>query len=198
MFQDVKFSLDDMIDPVSPAEFLEHYWEKKHLHISRGNAEHYGPMMKAEDIDRWLHLARRSRGRMGVVIPPSEQNPSGGYRATTPADASIAELYKAFDSGCSLALVDVQDYWLPLLPLTQALAEAFSSRISVNVYFTPAGKQGVFIHPDVTDVFVLQMEGAKEWFMFEPGYMLPAETVQHWAQLSGPHWQSIASYQGKS
>ncbi|MEM9553555.1 MAG: cupin domain-containing protein [Acidobacteriota bacterium] len=190
-----RLALADIISPVSPQEFLQHYWEQKHLVIQRQDPEFYGPIMKAEDIDRWFYLAKKSGEQIGIVPPPGSNLP-GGY--STPRDASIKELYQAFEAGCSIALQNAHEYWLPMQPLVQALSEALSAPITVNVYFTPPGKQGVHIHPDIRDVFVLQLDGTKEWFMYPPGYMLPTKTITHWDELSERYQADFATYKDKA
>ena len=40
--------------------------------------------------------------------------------------------------------------------------------VGANVYLTPPGTQGFAPHYDDVDVFLLQLEGKKEWRVYEP------------------------------
>ena len=44
--------------------------------------------------------------------------------------------------------------------------ERFEWTFTVNAYITPRGAQGFFPHTDYQDVFVLQLDGTKEWTVY--------------------------------
>ena len=50
--------------------------------------------------------------------------------------------------------------------------------VGANVYFTPAGAQGLDVHHDTHDTLTLQLEGAKTWRIYEPLVELPLESQQ--------------------
>ena len=53
--------------------------------------------------------------------------------------------------------------------------------VQANAYVTPAGAQGLAVHYDTHDVFVLQVAGTKGWELFAPVFADPLAS-QPWAQ----------------
>jgi lysine-specific demethylase/histidyl-hydroxylase NO66 len=51
----------------------------------------------------------------------------------------------------------------------------FHSLVGSNCYITPPGCQGLAPHYDDIEAFVLQLEGKKRWFVYEPVFELPSE-----------------------
>lgn len=53
--------------------------------------------------------------------------------------------------------------------LSQRLGRAFGNlNVSTNLYVTPSTSQGFEVHFDDHDVFVLQLSGQKEWYIYLP------------------------------
>ncbi|MCA1781238.1 MAG: cupin domain-containing protein [Intrasporangiaceae bacterium] len=61
----------------------------------------------------------------------------------------------------------------PVLRFTQALAADLGHPCQVNAYVTPPQSTGFNDHYDVHDVFVVQIEGEKQWRIREPVWPLP-------------------------
>lgn len=84
-------------------------------------------------------------------------------------------LYSAFSQGYTLVLNSLDQRSSPISALARGLEEVLGHRIGVNAYFTPAESQGFLPHADDHDVFILQLEGAKEWKVYKPIVHLPLE-----------------------
>ena len=48
------------------------------------------------------------------------------------------------------------------------MQDYFGSMVGANVYLTPPGTQGFAPHFDDVDVFLLQLEGRKQWRVYKP------------------------------
>lgn len=70
-------------------------------------------------------------------------------------------------------LVFLHERWPPLQALCRSLASETSAAIQVNAYLTPPGAQGLGVHYDRHDVFVLQIAGAKHWHVYGAPTRLP-------------------------
>jgi ribosomal protein L16 Arg81 hydroxylase len=172
---------EEVIAPVTPDEFFAGYWERRHLFIQRDDRSHYGPLFSFADVDRWIATAQGNPAELLLVVPPA-----GSGRKTERKrlrDVNLGQLYAAFHAGHTLVLEDLQKSSPPVAQLAAALAEAFSARVAVNLYMTPAGFQGAPLHPDVQDVFVLQMEGSKDWYIYEQREELCLETLTYLKEL---------------
>ncbi len=56
----------------------------------------------------------------------------------------------------------------------------------VNAYYTPRAAQGLPVHHDTHDVFVLQVAGEKRWLVYEPALELPLRNQKYSAELGEP------------
>lgn len=175
---------EDVIAPIAPEEFFTAYWERRHLFIHRDDPSWYGPLFSFADVDRWIASAQGNPADLLLVVPP----PDSGRRFERKRlrDVNLGQLYSLFHAGSTLVIEDIQKSWPPVAQLAASLGEAFSARIGVNMYMTPAGAQGAPLHPDVQDVFVLQMDGAKDWYMYEQREDLCLETLTHLKELRPP------------
>lgn len=175
---------EDVIAPLTPEEFFTGYWERRHLFLHRDDPSHYGPLFSFADVDRWIASAQGNPADLLLIVPP----PDSGKRFERKRlkDVNLGQLYSIFHAGNTLVIEDIQKSWPPVAQLAASLAEAFSARIGVNMYMTPANAQGAPLHPDVQDVFVLQMDGAKDWYMYEQREDLCLETLSHLRELRPP------------
>jgi ribosomal protein L16 Arg81 hydroxylase len=55
-----------------------------------------------------------------------------------------------------------------------------------NAYYTPRAAQGLPVHHDTHDVFVLQVAGEKRWLVYEPALELPLKDQKYSAELGEP------------
>jgi hypothetical protein len=69
--------------------------------------------------------------------------------------------------GYTLTVSAMQTVSTGIFRLCSGLETELSHRIKANVYFTPRSSQGFGAHCDENDVIVLQLEGEKEWKIFD-------------------------------
>jgi hypothetical protein len=167
-------SLEELIHPVEPREFFDRYWEKEHLHLSRGEPDFYRPIFSLEDVDRWIAASTREGGEQLVLRAPDGKV----LRNTAPGKVPLEQLYDGIGSGQSLILRAIHESWPPLLPLIARLEEAFSARVKINLYLSPPGAEGFARHIDYHDFFIFQLYGSKQWFLYDYEY-LPVERLEY-------------------
>lgn len=175
---------EDVVDPVPADRFLAEHWERRHLFIHRDDPSWYQGLFSFADVDRWMAAAQSNPAELLLLVPP----PGSGRKTERKRlrDVTPAQLYNAFAGGNTIVLEGIQKAWPPVARLAASLGEALSARVRVNLYMTPAGAQGAPIHPDVQDVFVLQTEGAKDWFIYEQTGELCLESLTYLRELRGP------------
>lgn len=168
-----EITAERVLAPVPLQQFLDVYWGKRHLVVRRNDSGHYGSIFRFADVDRYLALAARhpeARLQLGQ---------KGVSRKASVQEVEARELYAAVSSGATVLLESIDRCWPAAAELALVLSEAFSARVKVNVYMTPAGYQGAPLHPDIQDVFVLQMEGSKDWTLYEERVYEAVETLEH-------------------
>ncbi|HKI03013.1 MAG TPA: cupin domain-containing protein [Thermoanaerobaculia bacterium] len=167
-------SLEYLIAPVTRRQFIDRFWGQGHLFVHRERPTHFSSLFTLSDVDRWMMPSQVDEGRRITVVAAK-----GSDRAsmeTTTASTPQEILYQRFDAGDTLRLLGVEKSWPSVATLVASLAEELNVKATVNAYLTPAHSQGLAAHFDYTDVFILQVEGAKEWFVYEPGFRSPLET----------------------
>jgi hypothetical protein len=104
------------------------------------------------------------------VVREGSDRPSASEDAPAPETERVFTQYR---EGSTIVLQFIHERWLPLANLCAVLADEFSAGFQVNAYLTPRHSQGLGIHYDTHDVFVLQIEGSKHWRLFESPVKLP-------------------------
>lgn len=107
--------------------------------------------------------------RHGATLPPSSYCRRAGVGHRTIDDViqpnRVLELY---DAGATMVLQGLQLTDPRLARLANNLALALDHPIQVNAYLSPPSARGLELHFDFHDVFVLQLDGAKRWRVWEP------------------------------
>src|SRR5262249_39429230 len=77
---------------------------------------------------------------------------------------AVADHYKG---GATIILNQAHQYEPSLARFCHALEVLFSSHVQTNIYLTPPNAQGFKTHYDNHDVFILQVEGEKDWRLYD-------------------------------
>jgi len=167
----MKRGFDWTIAPVSRDDFFAHSYEKKHLVIRRGQADYYSDLLSTGDID-WALTT------LGLSVP--EVNITRADATITAADFAYETGFvdpvaatRLFADGATIILSNLQERLPKLADFCRALEKVFSARVQTNIYLTPAHSQGFKAHYDGHDVLVLQVEGTKEWRIYDTPVALP-------------------------
>ena len=151
------------------AAFLEEVWGRRAL-LSRAAApEGFGDLLILDDVDRLLSSTslRTPAFRLvkaGGQIPEAAYTRSGttGSRPVS-GMADPSRVFALFRQGATIVLQGLHRYHEPVARFTRALELELGHSCQVNAYITPPGAQGLALHDDPHDVFVLQAFGRKAW-----------------------------------
>jgi bifunctional lysine-specific demethylase and histidyl-hydroxylase NO66 len=157
-----------------PGRFVTEHWARAPLYRPGADAAAFADLFSLGDVDHILssttprhpafrmvkdgrQLDRRSYTRSGRV---------GGQPVDDLADPR--RLYELFDGGATIVLQSLHRFWPPLTRLARDLELALTHPVQVNAYITPPASQGLGVHHDEHDVFVLQVHGRKRWDVHDP------------------------------
>ena len=102
--------------------------------------------------------------RSDRTIAESEYTRSGTTGSRPVAGmADPARVFELFRGGATIVLQGLHRFWEPVAELTRGLELELGHPCQVNAYVTPPGAQGLALHDDPHDVFVLQAFGRKHW-----------------------------------
>lgn len=187
---------DQLLSPLGfaalVADHLAAAAEPRALHLSRGNATgHYAQLADSRLVERVIahgaatHAPERRPPRNHADVSLLTRVRQHGELRTGKyghADAalSMAEVAAKFGAGFTLLINDVDQRSAAIASLCEALEAALGAPVNANAYFTRAGAQGFEAHFDPMDVLVLQLEGEKEWTLYEP-FLPLADLERKWA-----------------
>ena len=76
-------------------------------------------------------------------------------------------IVELFQQGATIRLREVDACDRPLSQFVAEVRRQFAAQSQINVYLTPPRKSGFPPHFDITDVFIVQCLGAKQWRLFD-------------------------------
>jgi len=192
-------SLDELLHPVTPAEFLADYYGRKPLHIP---AQPDGTRRELLTWDAYNYLLDQQGIWTSQSLRPMRDHipvhPDQYCRTLQTVNGSVKrpwtpklEVFVA--AGSSLVANEVHHLHPPLTRLGAMLGEAFGAGIGSNVYFSSKGIRAFGTHFDNHEVFAIQTEGEKVWNIYEhradnPAISLPdnMETRRWFERTRGP------------
>ncbi len=153
-----------------PRSFLANDWGKRAA-VRRGGPPPAGfeDLLSLEDVDRFLTTTALRTPffrlvKAGEQIPESAYTRSGrtGSREVT-GIANPARVAALFEDGATIVLQGLHRWSEPVARFCRDLELELGHPGQVNAYITPPGAQGLDLHVDAHDVFVLQAFGRKQW-----------------------------------
>ncbi|WP_051711104.1 JmjC domain-containing protein [Streptomyces sp. NRRL S-350] len=112
----------------------------------------------------YLEMVRSDK----VVVPPDAYTTSRVVNGVAhDGFADRAKVIARLRAGATLLLRCVDQWHRPTGELAARLAEELDRRVEAFFFLTPAGAQGLAVHRDDADVFVLQAAGRKTWYVHD-------------------------------
>ncbi|MEV7598510.1 cupin domain-containing protein [Kitasatospora sp. NPDC089797] len=112
----------------------------------------------------YLEMVRSDK----VTIPPVAYTTTRVVNGTRHEGfADRAKVLALLRTGATLLLRCVDQWHGPTGRLVARLSEELDRRIEAFFFLTPAGGQGLAVHRDDADVFVLQVAGRKTWYVHD-------------------------------
>lgn len=165
---------DWSIAPLTRKAFFDESFEKKHVVVHRNDPSYYSQLVSVDDIDHVVTTMGLSTPEVNVVQANASITPEDFAYESGFIDA--VRVNQLFADGATIILSGLQERLPTLARFCRALENVFSSRIQTNIYLTPAHSQGFPSHYDSHDVLVLQVEGTKEWRIYDHPVELPLLT----------------------
>jgi hypothetical protein len=133
----------------------------------------FSELLDADAIDelvsqRGLRTPFLRVAKSGSTLSDKAFTAPGGVGAGIADQVSDDKLVRLFSDGSTLVLQALHRVWPPILEFCQRLAAELGHPVQANAYVTPPQNQGFSAHYDVHDVFVLQIDGEKQWRVHPP------------------------------
>lgn len=163
--------LETRLTGLSKEVFARDVWARTALLTHR--ASDFSDLFSADAVDellsrRGLRTPFLRVAQDGVTLPESSFTSPGGVGATIGDQLDDTALWRRFADGATLVLQALHRTWGPVADFSARLSTELGHPVQANAYVTPPQNRGFDDHYDVHDVFVLQIAGAKRWFVREP------------------------------
>ena len=129
----------------------------------------FADLLTLDDVDRILSTTSL-RTPAFRLVEAGEQIPEAAYtRSGTTGSKPVegmadpARVFELFRDGATIVFQGLHRYHEPVTRFCRELEVELGHPCQVNAYVTPAGAQGLELHDDPHDVFVLQAFGRKSW-----------------------------------
>lgn len=161
-----------LVAPVPAKTFFADFWERRPLHVARKDEARYADLLNQEAIATQLKppngLLRGKEINIARCIGGKQVMEKGAEVVTATAVA------RAIAGGCSVQVVHPQKFAPGVAALLSRLETHFGCLWGSNSFHTPPASRGFKAHHDEVEVFMLQLEGAKHWRLYEcPSGPLP-------------------------
>jgi Cupin superfamily protein len=183
--------LDRIVEPQSADEFLAEYWERRPLVVQRAEDGRFDDLLSLADVER-LVCSSGIRYPAFRLVKEGAQIPLSTYTVDIPwsprpfsATADVQRVVEEFEAGATIVLQGLHHHWPPLAEFCRGLEASLGHPVQANSYYTPRGSQGLAVHHDTHDVFVLQIAGEKRWLVYEPVFELPLRDQKYKRERHG-------------
>jgi ribosomal protein L16 Arg81 hydroxylase len=159
---------------VDRGQFARQFWGQQPLLSPAADLPAgFDQLLDANAIDelvskRGLRTPFLRVAKNGTTLADKAFTSPGGVGAGIADQVNEDRLVQLFAEGSTLVLQALHRVWPPVLAFCQKLAAELGHPVQANAYVTPPQNQGFSAHYDVHDVFVLQIEGEKQWRVHRP------------------------------
>ena len=168
-------ALTRMIAPMKRSAFFERYWGREAFHA-------VGNTSKFDDVFGWrgfndllnthythidyprIRMVLDTQGLRSELFTETSKHFVGRKRRQHMSPKKVLELS---EEGATVIIGSVHELDGTLQRFARRLSKEFETEsININAYFSRPGRQALAPHQDRYDVFVLQVEGQKEWALY--------------------------------
>jgi uncharacterized RmlC-like cupin family protein len=170
----VRASFEAGMDPLrrctgDPEAFLSDTWSARAAMHPAAEPRGFEDLLTLDDVDRILTTTSLRTPSFRLVKAGEQISESAYTRAGRTGSKPVsgmadpARIAELFDDGATIVLQGLHRNWEPVAAFCRALELQLGHPCQVNAYITPPGAQGLALHSDPHDVFVLQTFGRKHW-----------------------------------
>jgi len=168
-----------LVNPFTPRQFLQEYWEQTPLLIPRKQPGYYTDLLSFRDLDSLLASGHRRLPGLRLIKAGTDI----AIHRYSPEYAQVGEnlygvvnidrVFAEHQGGATIILESVHRTSGTVSRFCREMEDALSHPVQANLYLTPKAAQGFEAHYDTHDVFILQVAGCKKWRIFPPRVRLP-------------------------
>jgi ribosomal protein L16 Arg81 hydroxylase len=178
-------TLEELVAPLTEAEFLAFLRERKLVHVRSAHDGCYTRLMGWEALRHLIEHGEYSRGAEHLRVT-KESAPAPIERWMIDGKVDTVRLEECLADGFSIIVTHIEEH----VPALGALCQNLSARLLERTYvgaIVTTGAEGAFrVHYDFEDLIILQVEGAKRWQIFGPPVSNPIRGMAKPPPPEGP------------
>lgn len=148
-------ALTNLLSPHSLDKFFTENWTKKGLWISANHPDKFDNLFSWKTLNQLLNFH-------GLTHPYIRFNRDG----ETLPESQTTNWVKCLQQGATLIVDRIHQLVPSVAEFATAIQSEIGHKVQVNSYCSPPEQQGFDCHYDTHEVFILQIAGEKEWFIF--------------------------------
>jgi len=177
-----------ILAPIGVTAFLDEIYEREPLHAPRNAPNAFADVFSMAELENVLVVGAREPARFALVRADGDELPEDAFTVLVPpprARSAGRSASRVVDmpavgarvrAGYTLVIKDASGFSPSLSRFCASLGADLECYVQANVYLTPPGGQGLRAHHDTHDTLTLQIDGEKEWTIYDPLIDLPLET----------------------
>lgn len=155
--------LSSLITPLTIDAFLDSYYAKS-AYYSAGDSTRFQDLFQWSDVNDLLSNTRAGDTSINLV----------GKGKKVPF-VSVSVLRQQISDGQTIEIDNLQEVDPAIRGICDACSADFNTEVNINAYVSHPSAQGFNLHYDLQDVFIVQTEGIKRWYVYEPSELWPTE-----------------------
>lgn len=144
-----------LLEPYSQEEFLANNWTKKAIAISGKGEKDFTHLFSWEQLNYILNFHQLEYPDLRLALDGKVLDPKENRNLT-----------QWCQKGATLIIDQVHQRIPEIAILASKLSYELGYPTQVNTYCSWSSKQGFSPHYDTHDVFILQVEGSKQWYVY--------------------------------
>ncbi len=180
-----KIRFDDLISPLSAAEFYSRQYPDPHAVLFRGLSERFKQLVEWRDLDVLISTGRLDAADVGLFMEGAQlprelyaMTPYGSGHRQRERDTAVVDdrkLIAFLRQGATLVVNMVHKSLRSVADLAHAFEIALHSYSYINLYASWHSTRGFGTHWDDHDVFIIQVRGEKLWQLYGPTRKFPTK-----------------------
>jgi ribosomal protein L16 Arg81 hydroxylase len=158
-----------LLNQIEVAEFFSDYWTKNYCYIP-SDENRLTKIMTWASYEALVTRCYPAFNQNNIRVIANQRNQpfskiSKGIltKSGVVKQVCLDSLSKQLREGATFVLRGVRHFSESIAALAQRIETETGCRVGTNIYHTPPCFQGFLPHFDTHDIFVLQLEGIKEW-----------------------------------
>jgi Cupin superfamily protein len=182
------FDFEQLLWPEPVDDFMRDHFLKRPYVLPREDPHYYDGFISLADVESFAFSVKtpESYHQQWLDISKGDHHPAVNElfneRGIIPA-----RVISYYQQGYTLALNRAQHQWPAIHLLCKNIEESLSrytyplpfGTVYAGLFLTPPDAQGLSLHYDMVDVFILQLEGSKQWSIYNQSEMFPSQRSAH-------------------